>query len=85
MKSKVIIAAMSAAILLAGAAVFAVKTSTTSLLRSNVEALANATPCLREDCSHDYYSKEKSFVTDCKTCTRLMDYDGENDARCWVH
>lgn len=32
MKSKAIIAAMSAAILLAGAAVFAVKTSTSSVL-----------------------------------------------------
>ena len=85
MKSKAIIAAMSAAILLAGAAVFAVKISTSSLFLANVEALANETPCLREDCAHDYYSKEKSFVTDCKTCTRLMDYDGENDARCWVH
>ena len=85
MKSKAIIAAMSAAIILAGAAVFAVKTSTSSLFLANVEALADATPCLREDCAHDYYSKEKSFVTDCKTCTRLMNYDGENDARCWVH
>jgi len=55
------------------------------LAKVNVEALADATPCLREDCAHDYYSKEKSFVTDCKTCTRLMNYDGENDARCWVH
>ena len=44
MKSKAIIAAMSAAILLAGAAVFAVKTSTSSLFRANVEALADVDP-----------------------------------------
>lgn len=44
MKSKVIIAAVSAATLLAGAAVFAVKSSTSSLFRANVEALADATP-----------------------------------------
>ena len=44
MKSKVIITALSVATLLVGAAIFAMNTSTHGLFRTNVKALADATP-----------------------------------------
>ena len=81
MKSKVIIAAMSAAILLAGAAVFAVKTSTTSLLRSNVEALASQQTPVKQCFLIGYGTGEMKSALFCnrQTSTEMI-YKCENES-----